>query len=117
MLSTDQEITDMHWPSVITQNERKFVPIQTISPVVLASSYVQKRKVELNCGSVVSTSSHYVKKLKEIAARKKERKKERKRTGVEKVWKTSVQKVTVMLGRHGSKEAIQGQRREPLFIL
>jgi hypothetical protein len=69
----------MHCPSVITQNERKYVPIQMISPVALASSDVQKRKIELNRGSVVLTSNPYVKKLKEIAARKKERKKERKK--------------------------------------
>jgi hypothetical protein len=37
-LSTDQEITDMHYPSVITQKERKYVPIQTISSVALASN-------------------------------------------------------------------------------
>jgi hypothetical protein len=78
-----------------------------ISPVDLASSDVQKRKIELNRGSVVLISSRYVKKLKEIAARKRERK----RTGVEKVWKRSVQKVTVMFRRHSSKEAIRWQRR------
>jgi hypothetical protein len=52
MLSTDQERTDMHCPSVITDNERKYVPIQTISPVALAGSDVQKRRIELNFGSV-----------------------------------------------------------------
>jgi hypothetical protein len=61
-------------PSVITQNERKYVPIQTISPVALAGSDVQKRKIELNRGTVVLTGSPYLKKVKEIAARKKERK-------------------------------------------
>jgi hypothetical protein len=71
-LSTDQEITDMHCPSVITQNERKYVPIQASSPVALAGSDVQKRKIELNCGTVILTSSPCVKKVKVIAARKKE---------------------------------------------
>jgi len=94
----------MHCPSVITQNETKYVPIQTISPVALASSDVQKRKIELNSGTVVLTSSPYVQKMKGIAARKKGRMKER--TGVEKVWNTNAQKVTVMLRRHCSKEAI-----------
>ena len=75
-LSVDQEMTDMHCPSVRTQNERKYVPIRTISPVALASSDVQKRKIELNRGTVVLTSSPSIKKVKEIAARKKERKKE-----------------------------------------
>jgi hypothetical protein len=90
------------------------VPIQTVSPVALASSGVQKRKIELNSG-IVLTSSPYVQKMKEIAARKKGRMKER--TGVEKVWNTNVQKVTVMLRRHCSKEAIHGQRRQPLFVV
>jgi len=63
---------------------------------------VQRRTIELNRVSVVLTSIPYVKKLKEIAARKNERKK----TIDEKVWMTSVQKVSVMLRRHSSKEAI-----------
>jgi hypothetical protein len=63
---------------------------------------VQRRKIELNRGSVLLTSSPYVKKLKEIASRKNERK----RTRVDKVWKTSMQKITVMLRRYSSKEAI-----------
>jgi hypothetical protein len=104
----------MHCPSAVTQNERKYVPIQTISPVALASSDVQK-KLELNSGIVVLTSSPYVQKMKEIAARKKGRMKER--TGVEKVWNMNVQKVTVMLRRHCSKEAIQGQSRQPFFVV
>lgn len=105
--------TDVHFPSLITQNERKCVPVQMISPVALVSWDVQRRKMELNRGSVVLTSSPYVKKLKEIASRKNERK----RTRAEKVWKTSVQKVTVMLRRQSSKESTWGQRRQPLFVL
>jgi hypothetical protein len=53
--------------------------------------------------------------MKGIAARKKGRMKER--TGVEKVWNTNVQKFTVMFRRHCSKEVIQGQIRQPLFVV
>lgn len=59
------------------------MPIQTIFPVALASPGVQKRKIELSRGTVVLTSSPYVKKVKEMAVRKKERKPDLRKSGIQ----------------------------------
>jgi hypothetical protein len=67
-LSTDQEL-----PICNHKEGRKYVPIQTTSPVALASLDVQQRKIERDCGSVALTSSPYVKKTEGKCCKKKER--------------------------------------------
>jgi hypothetical protein len=63
----------MNVPSVVTQNGRKYVPIQTISPVPLSNSSAQKRYRKQNHGSIVLTSSPYVNEVKEKATERERR--------------------------------------------
>jgi hypothetical protein len=69
--STNQEDTDTNASSIVTRKGRKCVPIQTISPVPLANSNVQKRKSKQIHRSIVLTSSPYISEVKEKDTQKK----------------------------------------------